>query len=141
MNLYATMNDNESSSVLRAITWAGANSYVLSRGLDLDLSISAVAAIVGGIIPKQILRAQLGRNGGKGLRQRGNGVGFVDLATRSIGKLSQVAVCREVKHVQLPRDGVILFRRIVDGTRIGVPVWIAIRPIRLRPAVGKWTCR
>ena len=68
MNLYATMNDNESSSVLRAITWAGANSYVLSRGLDLDLSISAVAAIVGRIIPKQILRAQLGRDGCKGLR-------------------------------------------------------------------------
>src|SRR5262245_38668989 len=55
---------------LCAITLPRADGYVLSRGFDLNLSIGAIVTFVCGVVTKQVLRAQLGGNGGECLRQR-----------------------------------------------------------------------
>src|SRR5439155_9465728 len=117
----------------RAISWPRPNRDVFARSLDRNLSIAAIALRIARVVTEQVLRAQLGRDGRKGLRQRADVVRAIDLPARSVGEILQITVGHQIELIEHRAE------RIVSALVFGLPrrrvVWVG--PARAA-GVGKW---
>src|SRR6266852_4029990 len=80
----------------RAISRPRANRDVFAGSLDRNLPIAAIALRIARVVTKQVLRPQLRRDCRKGLRQRADVVGAIELAARSVGEISQITVGHQI---------------------------------------------